>query len=59
MEGCGCLRYSSDVPEVEPSLGGLWASSVELAFSALRGTVWFGACFHFTTKMSGFFSLSL
>lgn len=27
---------------------------VELAFSALRGIVWFGACFHFTTKMSGF-----
>lgn len=27
---------------------------VELAFSALRGTVWFFACFHLTTKMSGF-----
>lgn len=22
MEGCGCLGYSSDVPEIEPRLGG-------------------------------------
>jgi hypothetical protein len=36
------------------SLLRLWACSVELTFSALRGTVWFGACFYFTTKMSGF-----
>lgn len=30
----------------------LWACAGELAFSALRETVWFGAWFHFTTKMS-------
>lgn len=34
-------------------------SLIELAFSSLKGTVGFGACFHFTTKMSGFFFLSL
>lgn len=41
------------LPSVYQPLGP-WARSGELAFSAPRGTVWFGDCFHFTTKMSGF-----
>ena len=47
---------------MSPRLNPGWeavGSLTELAFLPLRGAVWFGTCFHFTTKMSGFFFLSL